>query len=80
MALKDDDGVGVLFCLAQGTLIRRFKPGVNALGMKHVFAGEAFLGASGDVFKTYGTRLGKMRVALSVVGREILALLSLGRH
>ena len=80
MALKDDDRVGVLFSLAQGALVGRFKPGVNALGMKHVFAREAFLGASGNVFKTYGTRLGKMRVALSVVGRQVFALLSLSRH
>jgi hypothetical protein len=35
--LKDDDGVGVLLRLAQGTLVGSFKPGDDALGMKHVF-------------------------------------------
>jgi len=80
MSLKDDNGVGVLFSLTQGAFIGSFKPGVYALGMKRMFTGEAFLRATGNVFKTYGTRLGKVRSALSLVTCEILALLSLGRH
>jgi hypothetical protein len=36
MALKDYDRVGILLGLAEWTLIGRFKPGENALGMKHM--------------------------------------------
>jgi hypothetical protein len=43
MPLKDDDGVCVLLSLAERTLVRSFKPGEYALGMKHVLTGEAFL-------------------------------------
>jgi hypothetical protein len=73
--------IRVLFSLAQGTLVRSFEPGEDALGMEHVLAREAALAPLGDLVKTDDTSLGKMGRTFGLpVDGEIFALRAPDRH
>ena len=71
---EHDDRVIVLFHTALGTLDARLEPFHNTLGMEHMLTLE-FLIVPLSLFKTHGTRAGKVYTTHSVLDRPRSALL-----